>query len=207
MTKTHILSLVAIIAVIGLAWFAWSTETKAPQSEDEVVTETTPKTLRELLSVDQSQVCTFSQLADEFTTTGMVYVADGQMRTDFEAEVASTTQNGHVIVKSGQVYVWLEDDTKGMTMALDLSTTTESNLRSSPVNLDDENVTYSCEDWSTDSAVFELPGNIEFTDLSALMGASTPAGASLSGNAEQCAACAKLPEPQQDQCLSVLKCE
>jgi hypothetical protein len=156
--------------------------------------------LRDLLALGKPQQCSFEQTEDEVRTAGTILVADGRMRADFATSADGVEQAGHMIVKDETVFIWLDGQANGMTMALNFAAEDKQDNQG-PLNFEARNVEYDCRNWRENSFVFNQPANIEFVDLSAMLGAS----AESAGDA-QCAVCDQLSGSQKDQCRLALQC-
>ena len=121
----------------------------------------------------------------------------------------------HMIVDSETSYTWIEGNSTGFKM--ELNTAPQGDQPAQGVNVD-EQLDYRCRTWSTDSALFNLPDNVEFKDFSAILPPAVNLGSdakvptagsndSVTGaNAQQCAACDSVPEPTRSQCRAALGC-
>jgi len=174
-----VIAIIALIAVGGGAAYVVSqNNTRAAEGEATVSAESsvetdagaqlsaeidTQGTLRSLLGLGQSVMCTFTSSAGA-ESSGTVYVANGSMRTDFRTEAAGAAQTGSMIVQGDTSYVWM--GSQGMKM--DLSAQTRGEGAEQSVDLDAP-VNYECQGWTPDSSKFTLPAGIEFVDIQAMM--------------------------------------
>ena len=209
MNKNVIWGIVVGVFVILLAGYGWMNRGASdPLDDGDDVATTTAGSFRSLLAMPGSQMCEFSQVGEGNEATGTVYIADGMMRGDFNIIMNGTASLGHMIVKDDQVFVWLDGGALAMKMMMTAVASTKSGPNQNPLNLDQENVSYDCDPWSKDTSKFDEPNNIQFTDLSALVGGSAGAssGGNAGANAPQCAVCEQMAEPQKGQCRLALKC-
>jgi hypothetical protein len=107
-------------------------------------------------------------------------------------------------------YMWMDGQTSGYKMKFDDSAKPAANTTQNSGVDPNKNMDYKCSNWSADGSLFTLPSNVQFQDMSAMMGG---AGAGASANMMddkgmktiQMQACASLSEPQKSQCEAALK--
>ncbi len=200
MNKSYVIGAVAVLAVALLAWAGISGRGSNPNTSD-----TASTSLRDLLVSGEPVRCTFSTQTEGQVSAGEVFVASAEkVRADFTTQINNTEQTGHMVMKDKKIFVWLDGQAQGMTMAVPENGPGAENNQT-PLNFDDKNVSYDCDDWRVDEAKFIEPSDIKFSDLSAMMGASTSVGAT--ANPPQCAACDQLAGAQKAQCRTALKCQ
>ena len=142
-------------------------------------------------------------------STGEVFVASAaKMRADFTAKIEGKDQVGHMIMKDQKVFVWLDGEAQGVTMAVP-EDGTQTGDNKTPLNFDDKNVSYDCDSWRVDDSKFVEPTTVKFMDLAGLVGAGASASVSAgaTANPPQCAACDQLAGAQKAQCRTALKCQ
>ena len=167
----------------------------APLTSD---TATTPSgmSLKDLLSKSVPSKCTVTSTNDMAESSGVVYIADGKMRSDFTNTMSTGTLAGKVmvarmIVDTDTSYMWGEGAMKmGIKMAkndiLDVKpggANTPQNQAAMDMN---EKSDYHCDTWKVDTALFIPPSSIEFQDMSAMMKQmpQIPTGTSVKAGAE-----------------------
>lgn len=165
--------IVLLIAVVGYFVFKPASAPQPPPvlSESTSVTqEVTPTvapkkiTLRSLLGSSSSQKCEFSD--DNLSSSGQVYIADGKIRVISTIDVSSPPNN--VIINGDQMYYWVEGQTTGYALSSSI-TAGEATPSAANQSVDmDQLIDFSCQPWTVDSAKFELPSGIQFTDFSKL---------------------------------------
>ncbi len=197
-----ILAVVVVAILIGVTGFILlkpNKTTVAPvqQNAPEVKTEQSPqpKSLKDLLSVKVSQECTFT---DGKGNSGTVFVSNGKVRSDFTTEAEGKQIKSHTIVDGQTVYFWMEGQTNGYKMPLNTASdkpvaSSQASQTQEQVDID-KKVDYNCKNWIVNSAVFNIPTEIKFSDFGALV---TP---------NQCAACESLTGEAKTQCKTALKC-
>lgn len=207
-----ILAVIAVIAVLaalgGGVYLATQNrvEIETSDADDDVETVESATSLRSLLSLGRDVVCTFSRVDEMSAVSGVVYVADQNIRGDFDVRTESTgTMKGHMIKVGNEIYTWSDAFTQGVKLAVDAEAEMKSNEQN-PVGLDDE-VEYECDSWNKDASKFSVPGNINFIELNAGASGTIETGAPIESGVPQCAACRNLPDGDaQAACLAVLGC-
>lgn len=180
-----------------------------PENADTTIEKSeAPTSLRELLSSGQSRRCTFSSTADDTVTDGTIFAASGKMRGDIATTTSEKTIMSHMIVRNNELYVWMDGETNGMTMAFDPNKIQDEETKQQTVDLD-ETVDYQCSGWVGDPSLFEVPSSVTFTDLGSLAIPTTTSGSSgdMMGEVKSaCAACDSLDGEAKTQCQTALSC-
>jgi hypothetical protein len=171
MALSKILYIVIGLAVVGGgAWWALSGGTT--QSAENPNTETatssdSPETFsgnfQALLSRSGSHKCEMSTTTNGVTTSGVIYVSNGNVRGDFSSVVPQYgTIASHMISKDGFVYTWTSMSSQGFKfpMSVDGAVNTSGNTQADA--LLKANYSYSCTPTTVASSQFELPANIKF---------------------------------------------
>ncbi len=196
--------LLALVAAFLLVSRKPQTSFQTTQIENTVTPEkkATPQSLAELLT-GSAQECRFSTEA----ATGTVHVANQKMRADI-VTTGTESATTHMITDGKTTYFWVEGTGTGYKMAFDLTNTTDAQKTQQPQAIDvNQKYDYSCSAWVTDSAIFELPANIAFTDMSKLAVPTTKDNATETSTKEQqCSACDAAPESYRAQCKQALGC-
>lgn len=196
--------LIAALLVVGVgaAVMMGKKDTGYSDAMTEATTETQgemdtaqPRSLKDLLALGISQKCT--------TDSGTVYFEGGKMRGDFETEVEGEVVMSHVIADSTDMYLWMDGEAKGFKSSI-YSTTQAQESGKSTVD-PDKKLDYKCESGISAETDFNLPEDVEFTDLAAMM--VMPTGSTMMmDDATKCAACDALTGPSMTQCLTALGC-
>lgn len=164
----------------------------------------TGKSLKDLLTSNQSQSCTFSNV-DLANVNGTVYISGGKIRGDFLSVIPNKTVITHMIADGKNSYVWMDNETKGFKMAYDPQTqpTGQPTYNSNPLDAN-KRMDYNCSGWDGDASKFLIPTSVQFSDLGAL----TIPTVSTSGapTMDKCSACNYLSGDVKTQCLTALKC-
>lgn len=215
MNKNAIGIAVAVVVVIG-GLAAWAFTRPASPAEkmmgNGMMENGGPQSLKELLTGNRPQTCTFSQADAQAGTQGTVYIANAMMRGDFTSIVNGQTFMSHMLVKGNELYTWTDGTPMGMKMMMDAETeadTTESTQQQA-VDLDAE-LNYDCSNWTADQNKFELPSGVNFQSFGELMmpkaGMNLNASGSATPPSANCSICDSVPAGEsRDQCRSALGC-
>lgn len=150
--------------------------------------------------IGDSQVCTFStDLNNGSSTKGVMYSGNGKMRGDFTAKVGTKVTESHIIVDDPYSYWWADGDKEGTQSYYgeeDLSLL-EGNTSSSSASTETPAASdYSCNNWTVDDSIFDLPKNIKFSFSSKLQDQGQ----------SQCSVCDEVKGIQRVECLKKLNC-
>lgn len=202
--------IIAAIIVIGVIAFGMGGGIKNGDEANNA------SSLKALIAMSGSQKCEVSSPNDGQESNGEIYVANGMMRGNFTSDVSGKIVASHMIVKNNTSYIWTDDMPQGFMMAINETPagTDGETPDQQAIDLNQE-YSYKCANWSTDESVFELPSNINFSDISAMMKGLAPTNPE-SGNgsqgeetlkAQQCSACNAIPDATaKAQCLASLGC-
>jgi hypothetical protein len=151
--------------------------------------------LKDLLTSTGPTKCSVTTSTDKADSTGMVYIADGKMRTDFTntmkvGNLAGKVQVAHMIVDTDYSYMWGDGEMKfGIKMAKQEILDVQPGAGNSPQNeaaIDmNEKSDYKCGGWKIDERLFTPPSDIQFQDMSAMMKSmpSVQSGTNVTGGA------------------------
>lgn len=231
MNKTVLIIAVIILLVVGGggAMVLNRSQSKPPQPtpvstqtvQATPTSDTSQLSLKDLLAGHNRQQCTFTSA--ESKTTGTVFVGDGKVRGDFQAEVNGKTSQSHMLQDGTFIYFWTDGQTKGFKASLDvvqkMSESVMQNYQSQAMDMNKKG-DYSCSAWGVDASKFAPPTGVTFQDYTKMM---ESAGAVMQGtksatqkdntsvdtsaDASACAACDSLPASAQAQCRSTLNCK
>ncbi len=98
---------------------------------------------------------------------GTAYFSGDKMFGDFTNETADGNTNRANVIREGDVqYVW--DPGSGEGYKSNVSASTEETQKEQSEAIDpDENYEFKCVSWTVDSAMFEVPSDVTFTDIGA----------------------------------------
>lgn len=206
MQKKTIWIVIAVIILIGLGFFLSRgsigvDQTKSEGDQTAAQTETStagsPMSLKSLLGMNTSQVCTFSMDTESVKTSGTVHVANGKVRGDFQSQTEGGAISSHMISDGQYVNIWTDSMAQGFRMKIDAGATASAN---SNVPDFDQKMNYNCKPGSVEASLFVPPTTIKFTEMSS----TGSAGAS----AMQCSSCDQIPAGSgREQCRAALSCK
>jgi hypothetical protein len=178
---------------------------------DETSVEEFSATLEEMAKKGKPYKCNYTMKEGEMDQEGTVYFGGGadMMRGDISMTVPQTGITLMHFIKDGETqYIWTEGQATGMKVTwtaedeAKAKETAEDNTQSVDTNT---KVSLKCSKWSPDGAMFQVPGDVKFQDLSEMMqglpgAVSGSAGAGESGGAgynggsiDLCAVCDQVP--------------
>ena len=132
-------------------------------------------TLRGLFKVGRDVTCTVSGPQANGETSGTVFIsAEGDIRGDFVTEASSGADvDSHMIIQDDTAHVW--NGTEGVAMStsqLSANASAQAEVRFS-VDVNSQ-VDYTCSEWSRDESKFNLPPNVTFVDIGAMIENNIP---------------------------------
>ncbi len=189
--------IIIIVALIGVGGgVAYYKHTKAKVAVDQSTTNSTDvkgdtnvqattaqensrgQTLRALLGLGISKMCTFSDTTSAGTNSGTVYISGKNMRMDGTmTSTAGVVTESHMIKADDTSYMWYTKDgkTQGVKMSMAMLDTTKTSVKTvapttpKPAVDLDAKVSYNCSNWSADNSKFTVPSNVTFIDMAAMM--------------------------------------
>lgn len=156
---------IAVIVLLGIAWFAFRGGALGSQQASVVTSQNgeSPVTLKDLLARGGTQICTFNNTVNGANTSGTVYIQSGKLRGDFNTDTNGQKVAGHIIVADNTSYFWTDLIPQGFKApATALGSSQGSSQGSVDANLP---MQYTCKPWSADASVFVVPKSISFQDL------------------------------------------
>lgn len=198
--------IIGALVIIGIVAFLLMPKSQktTPQPQTVVKQETNnqttaqPKSLKDLLSLGKTQECSFNDSSNNQMT---IFIANNKMRGNFDSKSGEQIIKSHIIVDGQISYIWMDGQNTGYKMSIDKTTQDQANNQQSQIDINKQ-ANYNCKDWTADSSIFNLPTEISFKDLSALI---APTGKD-NTNSAQCAACDTLQGEAKTQCKTALKC-
>jgi hypothetical protein len=209
-TKFLPLIVIGAIAVIALGGFLFMNQNKqsSPTTETEQTQTQGANSLKELLSGNASQECTFTD--NEAGSTGVVFVADKKMKGDFTTTVEGETNKSHVIVDNNVMYTWTSDSNTGFKFTFDPEDVEEAREQAEQGAFDlNREVDFSCKPWNPDQNTFTPPTDVTFQDLSDFSSGMPVQGTDTKDRSVEganCSSCNYLSGEAKMNCLDVLKC-
>ncbi len=217
MSTRAIAAIIAVIVIGGGAYFYstknTNTDVAGESQSAEMASGTNVETasLKSLIESGKTRKCTYQSNEGGVSTSGVMYSANNKMRGDITIELPETKSQSvtRMIYDGGTSYVWTDDSKTGSKMSLDQSAQVETKNQSVDLNKD---YNFKCEDWSVDQSKFELPSDVQFSDMGMFTGTDVNAAASAAANAgsldtkeAQQAVCNSLPEVAKAACLNSIK--
>jgi hypothetical protein len=160
---------IAVVVLLGIAWFAFRNGTFGGQQATVVTSQNgdAPVTLKDLLARGGTQICTFNNSTNGVNTSGTVYIQNGKLRGDFTTQNNGQNIAGHMVVDNNTSFFWTDLTAQGFKVPFNSLANAPTGHVASQSSLDTNlPMQYSCKQWSADSSVFNLPKNVVFTDLS-----------------------------------------
>ncbi len=174
--------IIAVVAFIAIGLYAYQNHKKmavtpkamSSSAPTTSTTDTTPAasastnegTFASLMALSEPQKCEVSFDGGASTKIeGTVYISKGSMRGDYSAGVSGQSFKVHFITDGKDSYTWMDGIAMGFKSALNQTSTDTSVQTKAPAQGFNANqkVTYSCAAWTTDSSLFTLPTDINFT--------------------------------------------
>lgn len=219
--NNRVLIIIGIIILILIAgWFymngnvSTSTQDQANnQNPSQPSSASTMTSLKDLLALGQSQMCTFNYPAEDTNMEGTSFIANGKVRTDFKGtDPGGASFEGSMINDGEYLYSWTSQMTQGFKLKL-TNEVQESIDKENPEftakqnkYLDpNEKVDYKCQAWNADMGMFTPPSDISFMENTD----ETQKVQLESGDRKeaQCQACDNLPEGEgKTMCKQQLGC-
>lgn len=171
-------ALILVLGGYGAYKVAKRSQNVAPASQSETAQPpSATKSLRDLLGLGTSEKCTFDQ--------GVVYVASGNVRGDFNSISNGKTISTHMIVKGKVSYIWTDNEKTGFKTTFDTSAQAGSGTSSPEAGASgtagtsggidvNKPADYKCEAWTADNSLFELPKGVVFQDFSSIVPSAVP---------------------------------
>lgn len=166
-TKAIIGLVLAIVVLGGGAWYVSSHKGAAPAEEAGQAEQGTSEkgTLGALLALGGSLTCNVTMPTAGGESTGVVYISNGQVRSDVVAAVGDKQMAAHMIKNGDYLYSWTDAYPQGVKIKM-TATTATSGQGYDP----NQEVQYSCMPWVPDASKFEVPTTVTFMDVSAMKG-------------------------------------
>jgi uncharacterized protein YxeA len=184
MNKTIVGAVVVVILAVG-AYFAFmnkpeqdgarqeNSQTQQSNNEQQQTTEsdsqTRTSTLKDIVA-QGSKKCTYTFQGDasksEPSGSGIIYTANGNAGMDISAVVNGVSMVSKVVIKDNIYYGWVDGQPTGLKMTFNDADAYNTSVRQG-VDINQE-YNYTCENWNPDSAKFNVPANVQFTDLASL---------------------------------------
>jgi hypothetical protein len=159
-----------------------TSEVKPQDATTQTVTENKPTegktsdsfvgTVTDLMKKTIPQKCeaTYTEKTSEFKGTYYFNPSVKKTRMDIVSTVDENGKtmefNTHMIIDETYAYSWMDGQKTGMKISVVVPTTNGTpKTEASQLN---KQVSFTCTPWIVDGAMFELPGDVQFTDASAI---------------------------------------
>lgn len=117
------------------------------------------QTYKQFLSSGKSEICTFSTNIDNSFTNGTIYAALGKIRADITYTGPKGSIQQHLLVDAYETYMWNNAGNQGIKFPV-TDKAPEDPIAALPNK--------SCSPWVANTAVFEIPATIIFTEITGL---------------------------------------
>jgi uncharacterized protein YxeA len=216
MNNKIIAGIIVVLIILAGAFFLMrsksgdvASESQTADSQTQVQSE--KSSIKSLLASGSTRKCTYSVDQDGYKSEGTIYVANNKMRGDFTALIDGKETMSHMINDSATSYMWTDGVGQGMKFSIspeDVNSDQYKSAKTGAVNLD-QNYDFSCDSWVVDTSKFELPSNVQFSELPKIP-SFTPETAgspesSLDTKEAQQAICNSLTGAAKDACLKGLE--
>lgn len=165
-------------------------------------------TIEEMAKSGKPYECTYSTTYENISQEGTIYFAgEDKIRGDIQVNMPETGNKMTHFIKDGEKqYIWSDGQPTGIVMTI--SKEEEEKIKAEASQTDQSSVDMNmkmnmrCKRWSPNNSVLTPPSNIQFQDLSEMMGAalgggsgesSQPGGSFSSDDINMCAICDKIP--------------
>ncbi|MEN9561153.1 MAG: hypothetical protein RIQ56_426 [Candidatus Parcubacteria bacterium] len=210
-------ALLAAVLALGF-WFSMknSSPSTGAASSNGAAEQKSSGTLAALMQRSGAWKCEVSHSSANDKTEGVVYVSGGKVRGDFTSNVPGMgLMESHMLVDSDYMYMWSSAMPNGMKMKADDPKATDSPETSGAASLYGQNYDYDCSPWSVDSSKFQLPKDVNFSDMSAMMQdmmsgvkpAVKSSDSATSPPSANCSMCDQAPAEARAQCRAALGCK
>lgn len=166
---------IVILAILGAGVFLMlnsrnssptTTNTEELVKTQESTAQTGNGTIRDLLAATSPQACSFKDMNSQ--TSGVLFIANSQMRGDFSSAGPQGSTDSHMIVDGNTAYVWMAGEPSGFQISLDMASTASEQAETIEMGIDRQ-VDYTCTTWTVDETVFTRPPEVTFTDFSSMV--------------------------------------
>src|SRR3989344_2936863 len=158
MSKTTWGVIIAIVVVVG-GYFLLTGKKGAengPMNESQTEKKVA---FAEFVKQGGSYKCEIKNNINDAGSSGTVYVSDGVVRGEFNTLTAGKMVTTYFLVRDGFSYAWFSTDpTKGFKIKEDTSVSASSDWAN---QIGD----YSCESWTADRVMFEVPASVAFQEI------------------------------------------
>ncbi len=183
-----------ILTVIAIGAFVFMKKPASTSLQTSVTQEETApaqgsqSSIKSLLGLGKNQTCEVTY--PDGGTSGTIYVAANKVRGNFTMTVEGKPFESSMIQDGTYGYFW--SGTQGTKMKIDQTASASPTATTQKTADLDEKVDMKCGSWNVDDSMFTPPGNVTFTDLSAIL-QKQPTGSSVPNISSYCA---QITDPQ-----------
>lgn len=204
MTKQYYLFGAIAVVIIGAGLLMFRSAYHGDASKDTPIHASGSMT--DIIAKGGSWKCEVSHKNASDDTAGVVYIADGKMRGDFESTIPQTGKiETHMISDASYAYTW----TSLMKTGMKIKVTPQAATSSASVEKQDmyhQQYDYQCSSWKPDATFFNLPTDIAFNEMGMIPTASATGTAPTT--LPDCSVCNAAPAgAARNQCKAALHCK
>ena len=201
MTKQYFIYGAAAVVLIGVGLFMLTGAYRGGAGSQAPIRES--GSMADIIAKGGSWKCQVSHAAPSGETAGMVYVADGKVRGDFETKIPQLGKvETHMISDSSYAYTWTSLMKTGFKTKVTIPTATSTAPRDTP-DMYHQQYDYQCDSWTSDATFFNIPADITFNEMGAAPSPSD--GAVMPARVPNCKMCDSIPAGNgRTQCQAAL---
>lgn len=170
MNRNLLISIIVIVLLLlGVGFYLMrnqGSQNPVQQAVEQAAQNASRGTIQSLIG--KNQMCKVSY--PDGNGSGTVYVSGDKVRGDFNIQAESQTMNTHMIQGGQEIYMWNDGSNQGTKIKIDPNQPTPSAPAGQPQTADlNQEVDYSCNNWSPDESKFRVPTDVQFMDMSQMM--------------------------------------
>lgn len=207
---------IALLVLVSISLTGCLKKTAEEKAEEELFS----GSFTDLLGKGKNVKCTFSDENEDGSSEGTIYVSGKKSRNDIYAEVEGGEKfEYHTIIDSEYMYTWSSLEEQGTKIKLDELNMTgkEFDEASLSENLEayaehegiQKKTNFKCRPWIPNNSKFNPPSNIEFIDMTEMMGNMQQQAEDMQEDMQSmCGMCDMMPTPEEKaECLASMGCE
>lgn len=171
--------------------------------------------LFDLVGLNKNVKCTFEVKNEGGESSGVTYVSGKKAKSEMSVNIEGQENISiYTLVLDDYFYTWGNNSSQGTKMKIsDLQGENQPNIGSEADNNSYQDYKnefdFDCKVWIPDNSKFEIPTNIEFTDMTEMIkNVQDQAGKMEDNLKEMCDMCDIMPtEEEKSECRSNLNCE
>ncbi len=223
--KKTIIPIILVLAVAVVGYLAYTTVLNKPDSqlEESMIEETTLDDTDSVDSVSGSifdlvgmnnKMCTYTYEDGEVLSNGSIYAANSeQMYGEIDTVINNETRLMRILYLTDFMYVWDQTTKEGMKVSRESFDPSDFENFEGDATMPDLNYTanydFDCTNWDVDNSLFNVPSDVNFVDMSAMIetfnSSNSPTG--VMNNQDMCGACQSIQDASaRADCLAALDC-